>query len=315
MAKTDTGFIDPGNKGFAVRKLERGPDGRVYVVFVDAQTGKKVQDPSSYNIIEQGHQVDTTSETPIEEDKKGDQTLTQDLVKNRGQSGDYSASREAAGDFNREMNNNYGYYDAPAALSMAGFMGGPVGLAANAANFGISANNEAAINTARDTLGMREKGLFDTVKSMATNKDGYIGDVSYDNMEGSVPVGFEAADRFGRSTLTPNEARMRQQLTSNFQEASPEITKQSVSSFKQENPNARSGGLISGLFSGAKSIFNDLFGNSAQDDGYAFGGDTTQYPDAPELNAEQKVFNQRGSDFSESRQYNDAKDKGDVGLY
>lgn len=316
MAKTDTGFIDPGNKGFAVRKLKRGQDGRIYVIFVDAKTGQEVKDPTNYNIIQQSHQVDTTSETPQKEGiEKDDKSITDELIRRDGDSGD-SASENAAKDFNREMSDNYGYQRAPAGLGLVGFMGGPVGMAAKMAGLGFKANNEGAVQSARETLGLKERGLFDSVKSMMTNRDGYIGDVTYNDKVESTPIGFEASDKYGRTTLTPNEARMRQQLAGNFQEATPEIMKQSVNSFRQENPNARQG-LLSGLFSGARNIFNSLLNEDINTN-----ANSKSYPHAPSLEAEQVTQNSRtqtnsreSEAYRDSKQARDAIDSGSKGLW
>lgn len=317
MAKTDTGFIDPGNKGFAIRKLKRGPDGRVYVVFVDAKTGQEVKDAQSYNIIEQGHQVETDSQTPVDETQnKEEPSLTKKIISGRDGGSDDSMSQQVVND--REMGNNYNYYNSPSALGMAGFLPGPVGLAAKAGGLGIRANNEVATNEARDMLGMKDKGLMSTVKSLIGDQKGYIGDVSYDDPNKSTPVGFEALDKQGRTTLTPNEARNRQQLDPDFKEATPAVMKQSVSSFKKENPNARQG-LLSGLFSGARDLFSSILGGDKQS--YAFGGDTSKFPDQPNLSVEQRTSNSLNksnrspNDFSGSDQLNEAKEKGSVGLW
>lgn len=133
---------------------------------------------------------------------------------------------------------NYGYINKPAAMGFANYMPGPIGMASKMVNGAINVSNTEATNTARGMLGMEQKSM---VKGAFNDGKGYVGDVSYNGV--TSPVGFEASTPDGRTTLTPNEARMRQQL-SGAKEATKEESKANTKSFKSQNPR----GLISRVF-------------------------------------------------------------------
>lgn len=129
--------------------------------------------------------------------------------------------------------NNYGYVDQPRAFDFVGALPGVNGLFGKAMEGVFSANNAIAKNKARESMALPTQSI--AKQAMAEvglkNSQGHIADVSVNNQDYS--VGFEALDAAGRTTLTPNEARMRG-LTSVFgmQELSKDVSKQNIKDFK-----------------------------------------------------------------------------------
>lgn len=103
---------------------------------------------------------------------------------------------------------NYGYINKPGYMSFLGMAPVPgAGMASMALNTGINLGNNQAIRTAQKMLGIpspKPNFVKDMVKSP---KDGFIGDIPIKGK--NYPVGFEAKNKEGETTLTPNEARMR----------------------------------------------------------------------------------------------------------
>lgn len=328
------GIMSAQPKGFAVRRLKRGPNGRIQVVFVDVKTGKEVN-PDTYNVI-------TPAELPGELDlqqkpendpkeKKEERSLTEETVLPESRSGGDLVNQVAGEGIGRTAANNYGYINKPGIMNMAGSLPGPFGFFGNLANTAININNTVATNEAKSMLGMEKKGFLSDIakNAVASTKlgskfvdttSGYIGDISVPGEERTIPVGFEAQDALGRTTLTPDEARMRQQLAG-ATPATPMETAASKQAFKQENPQQQ--GLIRSLFSGAKSVFSNLFSaEDQQTDRLATEG--SSYPDRPSLSdSERSRITQSlsasdgfGSDpLSESQQARDAVNSGIGGLW
>lgn len=232
-------------KGFATPILVRKPDGQNTTVLVDIDTGKEVSpNDSNYEVIDQyeasliemGLAPDPRkeSESKLKTDAK---TKTEKRLlygNDVGSSGRIPGMGEG-GSFSRTASNNYGYVEKPKALSLLGMVPDPrAAMVSKAIDMGINANNRVAINEVRDMLGLENKtgvrGLLDYTKDV----NGYVGDVSYNGV--TSPVGLEAEDKLGRTTLTPNEARMRKELSQNFREAEPIEKTQTVAQFQSENP-------------------------------------------------------------------------------
>lgn len=274
-------------KGFAVPVLRRKRDGQNTVVFADVDTGEIV-DPKDYEILDQysAHlkelgllpaDMDPATETSPEAAKT--ETKGNSLKTDYGGRGDYYSSRTT--NTEREMANNYGYIDKPKLLGFAGALPGPLGLVGKVANAGVNLNNKVAVDKAREVLGLSKSGGF--IRGALSDNEGYIGDVSYNGV--TSPVGFEATDALGRTTLTPNEARMRQQLSQNFREAQPVEKAQSIAQFNTENPEAVPSkfkelagtvakGAIGGLMSG--DVMGGVLGslvNSVRDYGIGVAAD------------------------------------------
>jgi hypothetical protein len=102
---------------------------------------------------------------------------------------------------------NYGYVNKPGFMSLTGMLPGPMGIASRVTSGMINQGNNQAIRRAREALGLpNEKPSFlgDVYKSP---KDGKVAEVTIGNQD--YPVGLEAKTKDNRTTLTPNEARMR----------------------------------------------------------------------------------------------------------
>jgi len=211
---------------FAHRKIIQSPDGSFDLAYVDAKSGQPVIDLSQYTVVDAaaspfGESADAAFESTMEMGQGGfaapppSEEVAQP-VKKRLKNGDDNtmdtSSLEA-----RSAANNYGYVNTPgyvdAALGAAGFMAGPVGaIASQATRAALTHNNQTAVNSARQAMGLEEKGIAKSVTKAAVtgardNKKGEVADVSIGGNEYS--VGLEALDAAGRTTLTPEEARER----------------------------------------------------------------------------------------------------------
>lgn len=232
-------------KGFAVPLLVRGSDGLNKTIYVDPNTGKQVN-PEGKEVSDQFTQnLGDLGLLPKEEKKKKDT--------GKGGKKREASDRNVAGGFEgpsayqggptgkskeRTAANDYGYIDKPGIMSVAGFLPGPLGLAGKAANLAINASNVAATNKAREMLGFEDKA---NLGGVLMDRKGYIGDLTYEGE--TSPVGFEATTKDKRTTLTPNEARMRTELLG-AKEATPAEKKSNVAEFRKENPRS----LISRVF-------------------------------------------------------------------
>jgi hypothetical protein len=196
----DHGFV---SKPYATRRIRRGPDGTQQVYYVDVRTGKEITNPSGYNLIEDTNtlqdpvKVETTKNISQEENNGG-------IIKGGNQN--YQDSKNE----NTTKNHSVAeYYNKPSALGFTNYLPGVFGLAGKLANTAINANNFAATSDARESLGFSKPTVGNTVKSLIKDQHGYVGDISLPNSTGgynSVPVSFEASDKVGRTTMTPQEA-------------------------------------------------------------------------------------------------------------
>lgn len=286
---------------FAIRKLQRTPEGNMKVIFIDPSTGEIVSNLNGYQIIDGENQTsleDLGLDPNKTKDPDKDLETTSDVVKetianhegtkdNGGGSDreDPSSARST----NRDESNNYGYIDKPTGFGLAA---GLFGMPGQLVDKGINFNNAIATNEAREAMGLASNGLFGFAKdTMMGSKGGYVADVNIGKNQ--YAVGLEALDPNGRTTLTPNEARNRGLVTGQpLTQASKSQVKDSVKSFKDEyktSPgNTIAGGLagnISDLVSGVGNFFSDLLGGVTN----AFNpNDTPQaqglsdFPDAPQ---------------------------------
>lgn len=137
------------------------------------------------------------------------------LIRERG--GDIS-------DFDQEYveptaNENYGYVNKPNALSFLGMAPVPgAKMAVAAVNSGINVGNNQAIRRAREAIGLPNAKPSLAKDMISSPKDGKIADVQIAGQD--YPVGFEAQDKDKKTTLTPNEARMRGMMNGGMTEKS-----------------------------------------------------------------------------------------------
>ena len=223
-----SGQIDP-NKPNAVPRVIQDKNG-TQIVYVDATTGQQIVDLSKYNVldsqtsnIEQLGLVKRTEPKVQEAINSGKQEDIKSYGGNRGLGDTGTSPKEDA-------SNNFGYMSKPGLLSAAKFAPGPLGLIGTAANIGMDMANNGSVKKAQSYLGFDKD---ESLGGMLGNNQGYVGDLSYNGQ--TTAVGLDAQDKLGRTTLTPNEARMRQQLSGAVQ-ATPEQTKANVDSFKTANP-------------------------------------------------------------------------------
>lgn len=168
-----------------------------------------------------------------------------------GGNGDFTRYTEGAQ--GRSMSNNFGYTNKPGILGLAKMAPIPmVGMAAKGADLVMSVNNRAAVNAARNSIGLEDKlGLGGFLR----DPNGYVADVNIG--PNNYPVGLEAKDNTGRTTLTPNEARMRSMVTNQpLTESSRDTRKESVKDFKSGKSTTPQDQLTQNIFSGATGYAN-----------------------------------------------------------
>lgn len=251
----------------AIRKLVRGLDGTMQTIMVDARTNQPIADPSGYNIVENGNYLDPTAlqqvapTTPKEEDP----SVSQEIIQDRAEGGDRGLADPrdtTAGNFNRDITNNYGYVNKPGFMSFANFMPGPLGLAAKAANVGLNVNNTMATNEARSMLGL-DNTAWGTAKGAFRDKHGQVADVNIG--KNTYSVGFEALSPTGQTNLTPNEARARSLTTGlGLKEATTEEAKANLAKMEREvHGSKKNTGLVSKTYGFAKDLIGSIFGTPA----------------------------------------------------
>jgi len=323
----DHGFV---NKPYATRKLRRGPDGTQQVYFVDVRTGKEITNPSGYNLIED---TNTLQDLPKVETTKNISQETKPQEVRQSSRSDHMPDGQP--DYKSQTNPQY--YNKPAALGFTNYLPGAFGMLGKLANTAVNANNFGATSAARESLGFSKPTVGNTVKSLARDQHGYVGDISLPNATGgqdSVPVGFEASDKTGRTTMTPQEALARQGAISRASGVTPgESTPEQVKTAREDYKEKYGGhtGFLTKLASAAKELFSgvgdavkDTVQNTtdwmdqkkAEDTYYS----KDYFPEAPKKDEStsdttSNSGNSGNSDFSGSGQFNDSQSKGGVGLY
>jgi hypothetical protein len=141
----------------------------------------------------------------------------------------------------RDATNNFGYINKPGWMGLTSAVPGMLGLAGKAVNAGINANNMEAVDTARNMLGLEDKG---GLKDVLSDNQGYVGDVGINNHQYGVSL--EAMTPDDRTALTPTEANTRSNLLGGLQEKQPVHDEHT--------------GLLSSIFDDASNFFDNLFG-------------------------------------------------------
>jgi hypothetical protein len=281
----DHGFV---KKKYVTKKLVPGPDGRPQLVFVDTTSNQVVQNPKGYTVIESSNVVDPAQQSQSQgfkpqqaEDPKSQMTNEVRGIPETHDSANIAAAKQTGQ--KSPQGEDYGYTNKPPGAGLLGFLPQPFGLIATAGNLGINAKNNQAINEQRDVLGFSENPMGKQVGNTVLGNDGYIGDQSVVDGMGktrTTPVGFESTDPAGRTTLTPNEARMRETLNpEQYSEASQASIDNARTKFAAENPS-----WGTSLANAAKSAFGNMFGSSpASMEGKpgAGSGNSNGFPDAP----------------------------------
>jgi hypothetical protein len=223
-----SGKVDPRKPTAIPKKVIDETTGTVEDIYVDAKTGRRIENTEGYNILDPTfsnvnqfiQQVTAGQQEAIESGHKNGDSSRQDM-------GPKPAERTAT--------NNFGYTEKPGALKLAGFVPGPIGTMAKVAGVAMNVGNNAAAKKAGDYLGFTpdESGLFGKVGDVLGDQKGYIGDINYNGV--TTAVGLGAEDKKGRTTLTPDEARMRQALSGATQ-ATNQQTEDNIQNFKDTKP-------------------------------------------------------------------------------
>lgn len=277
-------------KKFAIPRVVIGADGTPKIVYVDAQTGQTLNSMEGYNVISatdipnqdiSGNENNQNNEQSVSKDII-DETKTQITERTQGDNPGIS-SPSKGGDLNlgladRSVANNYGYIDKPGILGITSMLPGMIGTASKVANLGINTNNTMAANRARESMGMKDMGGLQTIANALGLRDtSTIANVNIGNQPYS--VGFEATNKLGQTTLTPDEARKRSLITNQpIEEMTRQQNKQFRKEFKDEFPDA--GRSKFGL-ANIKEAFNNLIDNVFGGGGFA-GKDS--FPDTPMKN-------------------------------
>ena len=275
---------------FAIRTLERRPDGLLGVVYKDAATGEVITNVTGYQIIDPNNSEESLKDLDLDlkEDDKDVET-TADQVKgtidlHKGDRNNNQSTTGSGSNTGRNQSDNFGYIDKPTGLGLAAAVApAGFGMALGMVDKGINVNNTMATNSARESMGLPGLGMGGALKgALSGNKSGYISDVNIGGQQ--YATGFEAQDRFGRSTLTPDEARTRGLLAGGIEESTKAQTKDSISAFKDEygkvKGNTIAGGLagnISEMANNVKGFFSGLFGGDDTASEMSRGA----FPDAP----------------------------------
>lgn len=229
MVGNVTGEIPQGGSNspskYAIRKLVRGEDGLMKIIYVDAKTGEQLNSLEGY-VVYSAHEaqqqgIGVTSPDDLAKDNSDGQNnettakkIKRDVASDEGSDQERVSGRNGGGlggFLDRSPGNNYGYIDAPNWLSLAGFAP-VVGPYVKMADRAIGVNNTVAANKARETIGLNPLG---GIRSLG-NILGFRDESTAANVEiGETPysVGFEALNAKGQTTLTPNEARQRALVT------------------------------------------------------------------------------------------------------
>lgn len=220
----DGGLVTSGEDGgtsslgYLIRRLVRGPDGRMIVRYFDPQTGMYVDDPTGYEVLDQSAYNSLTG-PGMQEPDSGEDTAAEEVVEEAattsggGSDKDDDNSFEAATPIERNQWNDYGFSDPNTLATMgAGLLGGP--LVGGLTRFGQSHNNAEAVDAAREDLGMEGLGWWDKVKGGFTGKyntgeigRGTIGENDYTAGFGGRVLTDEDGNQI--TTLTPNEYKKR----------------------------------------------------------------------------------------------------------
>ena len=254
----------------ARRKLVKQPDGTTTVVFIDNNTGQELTSLDGYSVIESGNylDLDTLGLDPLsgeEEETTAEKTIKDVRPKSPSDSGgadrDPETARGGPQGGPRDPSNNFGYFDKPGIVGLAGALPGALGMAGKAVNAGINANNMMAADAARGMMGVPDQSFGQKVKSVMKDNKGQVANVNLNNQQ--YAVGLEALSPTGQTNLTPNEARVRGlTLPGGINLSTPAEVKANEAAFADEF--GKKQGIFSGVVSAATSFIDDVFGNQEE---------------------------------------------------
>lgn len=217
--------------------------------YLDLATGEPIPYANLpyYDVKDQSEVENGTAQLPQAEQQKFNEIF-------RPEGGDHQAPQGGSVAGPRSMSNNFGYAAKPGFMGVMGMMPGPVGMVGKLGSLAMNVNNRQAVQDARQVLGLSEKNNFG---SFLSDNKGLVGNVNIQNpvnpdMNETVPVGFEASDKVGRTMMTPNEARNRA-LTN-----PGSVTEASKQDVKDANQNFAAQGLEAPK---AESVGSKMLGN------------------------------------------------------
>lgn len=125
---------------------------------------------------------------------------------NKEQGGSYETG--AFKGIERTEENNFGYVDKPALLSLASLIPGVAGLIGTGINLGINLNNLDAVNAARKELGLEPMTLAEAAKTAITGK-GKVGEIEVDGKKVTVTLDDDnvGTDKKGKDTVSFSTAK------------------------------------------------------------------------------------------------------------
>lgn len=281
------------NQPQGVRRVVQTPNGP-RTVFVDAQTGQQIQNPTGYKIQDTANTLSLQdlgiSPTQPAPNSQPEHTIAQETIKQNTLGSDSGSGGIGgnSGATSRDASNNFGYADKPGVVSVAAAMPGMVGMAGKAASIGYNASNVAAVNEARGMLGLEDASFGQNAKGFLSDNKGIVAEVSIG--KGQYAVGLNETTPTGRTTITPDEAMARSTFMGTpITEVSPEAKAKAESKFAEAFPD-ESKGLFSQAFSFVESLFSDPESKA----------DPTGFPDAP---AAPDQTGQGGPDYSGQASY------------
>lgn len=253
----DHGFV---SKPYARRKVIKNPDGSIQVIYEDVRTGKQVN-PKGYTVIQSDNAIDSTNVQATQGEslaKKpedaNNKSLSQEIIRDHGPDSITPDTKSQAGE---------SYYNKPGWMGYTSMIPGPIGLAAKLGNMGVNANNTAAVNDQRATLGFAPNPTSKNIGSTLFDQQGYIGDISTPKANGTVstaPVSFEATDKNQRTAYTPEEARLHEIMAAS-KPATEQEQQAAIGSFNNQFPEANKS-FFGGLVASAKDFTNNIFGSN-----------------------------------------------------
>lgn len=259
---TETGT---GTTKYAIRKLMRGEDGLMKIVYVDAATGEQLQSLEGYIVYSENEAekagigvTDATGEVPESGiDNKSETTaqkLKREVTDQESDGPHVGGEGSGRGFLDRSSGNNYGYIDTPNWLQAVGFLP-VVGPVAKMADRVIGVNNTAANNAARDEIGLDNLGPLRSLGNIFGGRDeSTIANVNIG--ENPYSVGFEALNKKGQTTLTPGEAVRRSGIAGNkLTEMTPKQSRAWEKEFEEEFP-GQSRGLFGNIVDSIRGMFD-----------------------------------------------------------
>lgn len=201
----------------AIRRLVRADDGIIRVVYVDLGTFQPVTDLTGYTVLEPDNAIEDVRPDEIPEGSEAvagpdevppEVTTADELKEFIARGGQPTEAATGMTGLERDVTNNFGYFDKPTGLGLASALPGPLGMVGKAVNAGINANNMTASEKARGYLGLDPSSTFGKVKGVLSDNQGVVSKKA--NIGGyDYGITFGGVNPNGTTSLTPDEARTR----------------------------------------------------------------------------------------------------------